>query len=77
MTCSQAERSFSPLNMAPTRRRNPLSAAPARSELPDQIRRPASAPAGRGHPHNQSWPGWYAKEVMTDIEVQRREAKGG
>ena len=64
-------------NTALTRRRYPLSAAPVRSELPDSIRRPAQGAAGRGHPHNQSWPGWYAKEVMTDIEVQRREAKGG
>ncbi len=37
-------------NMAQARRRDPLSAAPARSELPDLIRRPASAPAGRGQP---------------------------
>ncbi len=29
--------------------RDPLSAAPARSELPDLIRRPAFALAGRGH----------------------------
>ena len=33
---------------APTRRRDPLSAAPARSELPDQICRPALVPAGGG-----------------------------
>ncbi len=36
--------------LAHARRRLPLSAAPARSELPDLIRRPASAPVGRGHP---------------------------
>jgi len=36
--------------MAQARRRDPLPAAPVGSELPDLIRRPASAPAGRGHP---------------------------
>ncbi len=45
----QAELGFSSQNMAQARRRDPLPAAPARSELPDLIRRPASAPAGRGH----------------------------
>ncbi len=35
---------------AQPRRRDPLSAAPARSELPDPIRRPALVAAGRGQP---------------------------
>ncbi len=48
MTCSQAE--LRSKNTALTRRRLPLLAAQARSELPDQIRRPASAPVGRGQP---------------------------
>ena len=34
--------------MAPQRRRLPLLAAPARSELPDQIRSPAQGAAGGG-----------------------------
>ena len=35
-------------NTAHARRRLPLLAAPARSELPDSIRRPALVPVGRG-----------------------------
>ncbi len=50
MTRFQAEQqSSSSQNMAQPRRRDPLSAAPARSELPDPIRRPALVTAGRGH----------------------------
>ncbi len=50
MTCSRAEQSSSTKNMAQPRRRNPLPAAPARSELPDPIRRPALVLVGRGAP---------------------------
>ncbi len=35
--------------MAQSRRRNPLPADPADLRLPDQIRRPALVPAGRGY----------------------------
>ncbi len=96
MTCSQAELGSSLPNMAQTRRRYPLPAAPARSELPALIRRPASAPAGRGHPPRMTttrdrcgglgdlkrelldlWTeerNTLAKEVMQDIEAQRKGA---
>ncbi len=49
MTRLQAELGFSSQNMAQARRRDPLPAVPARSELPDPIRRPALVAAGRGH----------------------------
>ncbi len=50
MTCLRAEQRSSPQNMALARRRDPLPAAPARSELPNPIRRPALVLVGRGAP---------------------------
>ena len=47
MTCFQAEQESSSPNMAQPRRRHPLLAAPARSELPSAIRRPTQTAAGR------------------------------
>ncbi len=50
MTCLSAERQSSSLrNMAHARRRLPLLAAPARSEMPNSICRPAQGAAGGGH----------------------------
>ncbi len=48
MTCPQAELGSSSQNKAQARRRDPLPAAPARSELPDLIRRPALVPGRQG-----------------------------
>lgn len=49
MTYLSTEHRSSKQNMAPERRRNPLSAALDRSVLPAVIRRPAVVPVGRGH----------------------------
>ena len=51
----QAELGSSSPNMAHARRRDPLSAAPARSELPDQIRRPAQGAAAGDLNYFSEW----------------------
>ncbi len=69
MTCRYAELFSSSQNMAPRRRRDPLPAAPARSELPDPIHRPASAPAGRGHPPRMT----TTRDLCGDLGDLKRE----